>query len=417
MRILMDSKQKWLRSGIALLTLFASIIAGSMIVHAVPSFKQKQSTDAGSERSQAARPFMYRPYYGGRIMTQRIRSLFDHDKPDYEQDGIFVSYNGTRLTNADINSCTPGVSCYDGHNGYDLDMRFEPVLSEAAGNVIRAGWYNPVNHNDAFGLWVAIDHKNGMATVYGHLSAITVTNGDAVGVQWQVGTSGTSGSSTGPHLHMGTYYLNNIAWQPTDPFGWSGNYANPDTVADNYLWVKNPASNGSVPDLSAKGAVLYPAAMLVDDGDKSWSSTGKWTLDKAAGEIKGNLHWTYTSSGSATATATWRPNIPKDGNYEVGVYVDQTYASSSWVPFTVNSVNSVNHSNRNARVSHTVYVDESHVGNFQGPFGTVNTGPQWISIGTYHFKAGTSGSVVMSNATGESGQQIAADGVEFAHVA
>ena len=76
-------------------------------------------------------------------------------------------------------------------------------------------------------------------------------------------------------------------------------------------------------------------------------------------------------------------------------------------------VNSVNPSNTRASVSHTIYVDESHIGNFQGPFGTVNTGPQWISIGTYHFKAGTSGSVVMSNATGETGQEIAADAVEF----
>ncbi len=410
----MHSKQKWLWFSISMLTLLVSIVAGSMIVHAVPSFRQKQSTYAGTDKSQVATAFMHRPYYGSRTITQRARSLFDHDKPDYEQDGIFVSYNGTRLTNVDINNCTPYVSCYDGHNGYDLDMRFEPVLSAAAGSVIRAGWYNPVNHNDAFGLWVAVDHKNGVATVYGHLSAITVTNGDTVGVQWQIGTSGTSGSSTGPHLHLGTYYLNNVAWQATDPFGWSGNYADPNTVADNYLWVSHPASSGSVPDLSANGAAVYHGATLVDDGNKGWGSTGKWTLDKAAGEINGGLHWTYTSTGSATATATWRPNIPKEGNYEVGVYVDQTYASSSWVPFTVNSVNP---SKKNAAVHHTVYMDKSHVGNFQGPFGTVNTGPQWISIGTYHFKAGTSGSVVMSNATGESGQQIAADGVEFARVA
>ncbi|MBV9712017.1 MAG: peptidoglycan DD-metalloendopeptidase family protein, partial [Ktedonobacteraceae bacterium] len=328
----MQFKQKCLRSGISLLALLISIVAGSIIVHAVPVLNKEQSTLSGTDK--APTPFMHRPFYGSQTVIQRARSLFDHDKPTYEQDGIFVSYNGTRQTNANINNCTPYVNCYDGHNGYDLDMRFEPVLSSAAGTVIRAGWYNPVNHNDSFGLWVAIDHKNGMATVYGHLSSIVVTNGDAVGVQWQIGTTGTTGSSTGPHLHFGTYYLNNIAWQPTDPFGWTGNYRDPNTVADNFLWVNNPATNGSNPDLSAKGAAVYPGATLVDDSDKSWSSTGKWTLNKAASEIKGTLHWTHTSSRSATATATWRPNIPKEGNYEVGVYIDQTYASSSWVPFT-----------------------------------------------------------------------------------
>jgi murein DD-endopeptidase MepM/ murein hydrolase activator NlpD len=413
MRFFMQIKQKYLLSGISLLTLLISIVAGSLIVHAVPVLATLQSAISGAHKSLAPIPFMHRPYYGSRTVAQRARSLFDHDKPDYEQDGIFVSYNGTRLTNPDINNCTPYISCYDGHNGYDLDLTFEPVLSAGSGTVIRAGWYNPVNHNDAFGLWVAIDHKNGMATVYGHLSAISVTNGDTVGVQWPIGTSGTTGSSTGPHLHFGTYYLNNVAWQATDPFGWSGNYADPNTVADNYLWVSNPAANGSVPNLSANGVTVYPGATLVDDGDKGWSSTGNWTLDKAAGEINGDLHWTYTSSGSATATATWHPSIPKNGNYEVGVYVDLTYASSSWVPFTVNSANP---SNKNASVSHTVYMDESHIGSFQGPFGTINTGPQWITLGTYYFKAGTAGNVVMSNATGETGQQIAADAVEFAAV-
>jgi murein DD-endopeptidase MepM/ murein hydrolase activator NlpD len=406
----MQLKQKWLRFGIPLLILLASVLTGSVAVHAVSMFSQKPLTFSGNNRSNAPEPFMHRPYYGSRTMAQRMRSLFDHDKPDYEQDGIFVSYTGTRLTGTDVNNCTPGVNCYDGHNGYDLDMRFEPVLSAAAGTVVRAGWYNPLNHNDAFGLWVAIDHKNGMATVYGHLSAITVTTGDQVGVQWQIGTSGTTGSSTGPHLHFGTYYLNDVAWQPTDPFGWEGNYPDPNTVVDNYLWVSNPAANGTVPDLNANGSATSPGATLVDDGDKGWSSTGKWTLNKATSEINGDLHWTYTSSDATTATATWRPTIPKEGDYEIGVYIDLTYASSSWVPFTVNSVKS---GNTKAAVSHTVYVDESHVGNFQGPFGTLNTGPQWISIGTYHFKAGTSGSVVMSNATGEDGQEIAADGVEF----
>jgi murein DD-endopeptidase MepM/ murein hydrolase activator NlpD len=409
----MQSRQKWLWVSISLLTLFASVLSGSLVVHAVSSLHQRQAAFSGNANKQAPTPFMHRPYYGSRTMAQRMRSLFDHDKPDYEADGIFVSYTGTRLVGTNVNNCTPGVSCYDGHNGYDLDMSFEPVLSSAAGTVVRAGWYNPVNHNDAFGLWVAIDHKNGMATVYGHLSAITVVNGDSVGVQWQIGTSGTTGSSTGPHLHFGTYYLNDVAWQATDPFGWEGNYPDPNTVADNYLWVNNPAANGSIPDLSANGSAIYPGATLVDDGDKGWSSTGKWTANKAAGEINGDLHWTYTSGASATATSTWHPTISKAGNYEVGVYIDQTYASSSWVPYTVKSVNP---SNTKAAVSHTVYVDESHVGNFQGPFGTTNTGPQWISIGTYHFNAGTSGSVVMSNATGETGQEIAGDAVEFAPV-
>ena len=59
-----------------------------------------------------------------------------------------------------------------------MDFRFEPVLSVAPGRVIRAGWYNPLNHNSSFGLWVAVDHGNGIVTSYGHLSSVLVAVGD-----------------------------------------------------------------------------------------------------------------------------------------------------------------------------------------------------------------------------------------------
>jgi murein DD-endopeptidase MepM/ murein hydrolase activator NlpD len=187
---------------------------------------------------QGVLPFLHRPYHGPRTIVQRAISFFDHDKPWYAPDNVFVRFDGQRWNNATLMGCDPRVSCYDGHNGYDLDFYYEPVLSAAAGTVIRAGWYNPLNHSVAFGLWVAIDHGNGYVTAYGHLSALSVAIGNYVGIQWRIGTSGTTGASIGPHLHFGTYYLPN--WQPTDPFGWFGNYADPNVVPDRYLWVSNP---------------------------------------------------------------------------------------------------------------------------------------------------------------------------------
>ncbi len=357
-------------------------------------------------------PFLHRPYYGSESILQRTNSYFDHDKPWYDSDNIFVRFDGQKWTSNDgIGVCTIGVNCYDGHNGYDLNLWFEPVLSAAAGTVIRAGWYDPTNHSSAFGLWAAIDHGNGYVTAYGHLSSLAVYNGEQVGIQWPLGTSGTTGSSTGPHLHYSVYYLPN--WYATDPFGWSGSYPDPNIVPDYYLFASNPGTNNTVPDLSGNGSNIYPGATMIDDGTSGWTSTGSWATATASTDINGNLHYTATSSGSATATATWQPQLPASGYYDVGVFVDDNHASSSWAPYTITSVDP---NNPDQTVTHTIDLDESHIGSFQGPYGWVNTGPQWISLGVYYFNTALTGHVTLSNATGENGLQIAADGMEFVPV-
>lgn len=393
----------------------AAIAGPIAFSHADPRHAQvTDSARSATSRPQYATPtpFMHRPYYGSQSVRQRTTSFVDHDKPWYVNDGIFVRYDGAKWTNVAIGSCIGGVNCYDGHNGYDLNLWYEPVLSVAAGTVIRAGWYNPLNHMSALGLWAAVDHGNGYYTAYGHLSALTVSVGEQVGTQWQLGTSGTSGSSTGPHLHMATYYA--PKWQATDPFGWTGNYPDPNVVPDNYLWVDNPGTSNTIPVLSSNGNAVYPGATLVDDSGSDWSSTGHWNTSTAGSDINGELHWTPTTSGSATATATWQPRLRADGYYEVGVFVDDNHASSSWVPYTVYSADPGNPGNM---VSHMVYVDETHIGSFQGPFGWKNTGAQWISLGTYYFRASMSGRISLSNATGENGPTLAADGMEFVPVA
>src|SRR6266700_279290 len=373
--------------------------------------KKKPVTAGATLVGTPPAPFMRRPYYGNLTVSQRTVSFVDHDKPWYVNDNIFIRYDGKRWDKTPIGGCSGGVNCYDGHNGYDLDMSFEPVLSTASGKVIRAGWYNPLNHNDALGLWVAIDHGNGITTAYGHLSAITVSIGDQVGSQWQIGTTGTTGSSTGPHLHMATYYLPN--WQATDPFGWTGSYPDPNPVPDRNLWIPNSGVAVTVPNLGITGNQVYPGATLVDDGSSGWVATGNRSPSSATNDVHGDLHWTKTSNGAATALATWNPDLPADSYYEVAAYVDDNHAASSWVPYTVYSSDPASAGNG---VQHTVYLDQSHIGLFQSPFGVVNTGARWVGLGTYYFKKSMHGHVVLSNATGENGVELAADAVEFVPV-
>src|ERR1700674_3856524 len=138
---------------ILLLVVLMSMIGMLLLPFTLSSLNHKQSNIYSNlvlaanigqtvNHNTSATPFMHRPYYGSQTIPQRTTSFVDHDKPWYVNDGIFVRYDGARWTNVSIGSCTGGVNCYDGHNGYDLNLWYEPVLSVAAGTVIRAGWYN-----------------------------------------------------------------------------------------------------------------------------------------------------------------------------------------------------------------------------------------------------------------------------------
>ena len=82
------------------------------------------------------------------------------------------------------------------HAGLDISTRWrEPVLATAAGIVSRAGW------SPDYGNVVEIDHPAGFRTVYGHLDVILTRDGETVQRGDRIGLVGSTGRSTGPHLH------------------------------------------------------------------------------------------------------------------------------------------------------------------------------------------------------------------------
>jgi murein DD-endopeptidase MepM/ murein hydrolase activator NlpD len=85
------------------------------------------------------------------------------------------------------------------HTGLDIRADTgEPARATAAGTVTMAGW------SGGYGKMVEVDHGNGFATRYGHLSAIDVEVGQTVRIGQIVGRVGSTGRSTGPHLHYET---------------------------------------------------------------------------------------------------------------------------------------------------------------------------------------------------------------------
>ncbi|MGM9519730.1 MAG: peptidoglycan DD-metalloendopeptidase family protein [Phascolarctobacterium sp.] len=85
----------------------------------------------------------------------------------------------------------------DYHPGIDIaDNYGAPVYASASGYVQRAGWYG------GYGKYIKISHDYGYATAYGHLSSIEISAGDYVSKGQLIGYVGSTGYSTGPHLHF-----------------------------------------------------------------------------------------------------------------------------------------------------------------------------------------------------------------------
>ena len=85
------------------------------------------------------------------------------------------------------------------HAGIDLrGDQGDPVRVTATGTVTTAGW------NGGYGNMVEVNHGNGLSTRYGHMSKIEVKVGQHVAIGQTIGRIGSTGRSTGPHLHYET---------------------------------------------------------------------------------------------------------------------------------------------------------------------------------------------------------------------
>jgi len=89
-----------------------------------------------------------------------------------------------------------GGGSYEFHSGQDIEAAWgDPVVAGASGTVTFVGWQN------GYGQLIVLDHRGGLTTRYGHLSHIDVFQGQAVARSEFIGRVGSTGRSTGPHLH------------------------------------------------------------------------------------------------------------------------------------------------------------------------------------------------------------------------
>lgn len=102
----------------------------------------------------------------------------------------------------------PTTHRYTLHNGIDIGASYGTAIwAAASGTVTAAGW------NDGYGYYVTINHGNGYTTLYGHMSQLAASAGDYVTAGQTIGYVGSTGWSTGPHLHF-TVYKGGVAVNP-----------------------------------------------------------------------------------------------------------------------------------------------------------------------------------------------------------
>lgn len=106
------------------------------------------------------------------------------------------------------------------HNGIDIDLNIgDPVAAALAGTVSGVGNLGKY----AYGKWITIRHENGLTTLYAHLSVQSVSVGQQVKTGQVIGYGGSTGYSTGSHLHFTVYATNTFSieqkWYGPLPLG------------------------------------------------------------------------------------------------------------------------------------------------------------------------------------------------------
>jgi murein DD-endopeptidase MepM/ murein hydrolase activator NlpD len=139
-----------------------------------------------------------------RVANPSFKALFDSwKKLDQLQDGVIavpsdkpVKMNVEFTSGFGVRS-DPFHAGAAMHPGIDLAGTYgTAIYATADGTVLRAGW-----NSGGYGNLVEVDHGRGITTRYGHMSAILVSAGDHVTRGQQIGRMGSTGRSTGNHLH------------------------------------------------------------------------------------------------------------------------------------------------------------------------------------------------------------------------
>lgn len=136
---------------------------------------------------EAQLPDTQRYYAGSNAYDSSAYGVIPYAAGGVEGTGLFIwPFSGI---------ITQTFSSY--HPGLDIAANSGDIIAADKGTVVRAGWWQ-----GGYGNAVQVDHGNGYVSTYAHMSSISVSTGDSVEKGQKLGVVGSTGRSTGPHLHF-----------------------------------------------------------------------------------------------------------------------------------------------------------------------------------------------------------------------
>jgi murein DD-endopeptidase MepM/ murein hydrolase activator NlpD len=155
--------------------------------------------------------------------NQKLKFMLGIEKSPVPVEPVTEKTNNIPIVNADtlkekenIPSLLPTIGQIskrfdESHTGIDIAAPiFSPVISAASGTVTAAGW------DSIYGNYVMIEHSKNYSTFYGHCNTVAIKKDDMVTAGQIIGTVGSSGKSTSPHLHYEVHFKDN----PVDPMAY-----------------------------------------------------------------------------------------------------------------------------------------------------------------------------------------------------
>lgn len=278
---------------------------------------------------------MKNSFENGRLNLQAVMSFMGDKAPDLLKElgitlggstgivglgGMIWPADSMDITSWFGNRPYPGAGGSTNHGGLDIGAAMGSNVYAALGGIVTSsGW------NGGYGNAITIDHGNGRSTLYGHMSQLIAGVGQMVAPGQVIGLVGSTGNSTGPHLHFETL-LNGGRVDPATFFGFS--VGSRDVPQDMIAWVHKHEAIIPADEMEKLRRLTNPRAPYRNSHGDILPGLNTRFANSARGFSTDSRDATWTSLGSSPRVEQLLERIASKGNVIVldsGELVGATY--------------------------------------------------------------------------------------------